>query len=121
MNGGGRIWLGGWLSGVNENSNCVLLRIGGGEFLVDDGIGVGLDRSRLMLVKGGLDGGGCKLMGDKKDLGYSFGWEGGGGGGSCDIWGWEGFYLGVLWMLNRIGWVSFYWDWKEMRLWEGKV
>jgi photosystem I P700 chlorophyll a apoprotein A2 len=59
-------------------------------------------------------------MPDKMDFGYSFACDGPGGGGTCDISAWDGFFLAVLWMFISIGWVSFFWDWKEIRLWVGK-
>jgi hypothetical protein len=46
---------------------------------------------------------------DKKDFGYSFPCDGPGRGGTCDISAWDAFCLAVFWMLNTIGWVTFYW------------
>jgi hypothetical protein len=34
-----------------------------------------------------------------------------------DISAWDGFYLAVFWMLNTIGWTTFYWHWKHITLW----
>merc|ERR1712113_481248 len=42
-----------------------------------------------------------------------------GRGGTCDISAWDAFYLAVFWMLNTIGWVTFYWHWKHLSLWQG--
>uniref|UniRef100_A0ACD6ASB1 Uncharacterized protein n=1 Tax=Avena sativa TaxID=4498 RepID=A0ACD6ASB1_AVESA len=60
-------------------------------------------------------------MPDKKDFGYSFPCDGPGRGGTCDISAWDAFYLAVFWMLNTIGWVTFYWHWKHITLWQGNV
>jgi len=58
-------------------------------------------------------------MPDKKDFGYSFPCDGPGRGGTCDISAWDAFYLAMFWMLNTIGWVTFYWHWKHMTIWGG--
>jgi photosystem I P700 chlorophyll a apoprotein A2 len=29
--------------------------------------------------------------------------------------------LAMFWMLNTIGWVTFYWHWKHMAIWGGKT
>jgi photosystem I P700 chlorophyll a apoprotein A2 len=39
-----------------------------------------------------------------------------GRGGTCDISAWDAFYLAMFWMLNTIGWVTFYWHWKHGNL-----
>ncbi|CAN6459328.1 unnamed protein product [Victoria cruziana] len=64
---------------------------------------------------------GSKLMPDKKDFGYSFPCDGPERGGTCDILAWDAFYLAVFWMLNTIGWVTFYWHWKHITLCQGIV
>ncbi|KAL5643160.1 hypothetical protein ACJX0J_004556 [Zea mays] len=118
---GRNIWLPGWLNAVNENSNSLFLTIGPGDFLVHHAIALGLHTTTLILVKGALDARGSKLMPDKKDFGYSFPCDGPGRGGTCDISAWDAFYLAVFWMLNTIGWVTFYWHWKHITLWQGNV
>ena len=60
-------------------------------------------------------------MPDKKDFGYSFPCDGPGRGGTCDISAWDAFYLAMFWMLNTIGWVTFYWHWKHMTIWGGNA
>ena len=35
-----------------------------------------------------------------------------------DISAWDAFYLAVFWMLNTIGWVTFYWHWKYLTCWD---
>jgi photosystem I P700 chlorophyll a apoprotein A2 len=99
----------GWLNAINENSNSLFLTIGPGDFLVYHVITLGLHTTILILVKGALDARGSKLMPNKKDFGYSFPCDRLGRGGTCDISAWDAFYLVVLWMLNTIGWVTFYW------------
>ncbi|TYH57552.1 hypothetical protein ES332_D08G097700v1 [Gossypium tomentosum] len=50
-------------------------------------------------------------MPNKNDFGYSFPRDGPGRGGTCDISTWDVFYL----------WVTFYWYWKHITLWEGNI
>jgi photosystem I P700 chlorophyll a apoprotein A2 len=102
---GSSVWLPGWP----------------GDFLVHHAIALGLHTTTLILVKGALDARGSKLMPDKKDFGYSFPCDGPGRGGTCDISAWDAFYLSVFWMLNTIGWVTFYWHWKHVTIWQGNV
>lgn len=115
------VWLPGWLEAINQNNNSLFLPIGPGDFLVHHAIALGLHVTVLILVKGALDARGSKLMPDKKDFGYSFPCDGPGRGGTCDISAWDAFYLAVFWMLNTIGWVTFYWHWKHMTVWQGNV
>lgn len=114
-----QLWLPGWLSAVNDGKNSLFLPIGPGDFLVHHAIALGLHTTTLILVKGALDARGSKLMPDKKDFGYSFPCDGPGRGGTCDISAWDAFYLAMFWMLNTIGWVTFYWHWKHLTLWQG--
>ncbi|MGB3310729.1 MAG: photosystem I core protein PsaB [Nodosilinea sp.] len=115
------VWLPGWFEAINSNSNSLFLTIGPGDFLVHHAIALGLHTTTLILVKGALDARGSKLMPDKKDFGYSFPCDGPGRGGTCDISAWDSFYLAMFWMLNTIGWVTFYWHWKHLALWSGNV
>jgi photosystem I P700 chlorophyll a apoprotein A2 len=116
---GSQIWLPGWLEAINNSKNDLFLKIGPGDFLVHHAIALGLHVTTLILVKGALDARGSKLMPDKKDFGYSFPCDGPGRGGTCDISAWDAFYLAMFWMLNTIGWVTFYWHWKHMTIWGG--
>jgi photosystem I P700 chlorophyll a apoprotein A2 len=75
----------------------------------------------LILVKGALDARGSKLMPDKKDFGYSFPCDGPGRGGTCDISAWDSFYLALFWALNTVAWLTFYWHWKHLGIWQGNV
>ncbi|PSP08015.1 MAG: photosystem I core protein PsaB [Cyanobacteria bacterium SW_7_48_12] len=117
----GAAWLPGWLDAINSGTNSLFLTIGPGDFLVHHAIALGLHTTTLILVKGALDARGSKLMPDKKDFGYSFPCDGPGRGGTCDISAWDSFYLAVFWMLNTIGWVTFYWHWKHLGIWQGNV
>jgi len=114
-----QLWLPNWLEAINSNKNSLFLTIGPGDFLVHHAIALGLHTTTLILVKGALDARGSKLMPDKKDFGYSFPCDGPGRGGTCDISAWDAFYLAMFWMLNTIGWVTFYWHWKHITLWLG--
>ncbi|CAN6483144.1 unnamed protein product [Victoria cruziana] len=116
FNAGQSLWLLGWLNAINENCNSLFLTIGPGDFLVHHAIALGLHTTTLILVKGALVALGSKLIPDKKDFGYSFPYDGPGRGGTCDILAWDAFYLTVFWMLNTIGWVTFYWHWKHITL-----
>jgi photosystem I P700 chlorophyll a apoprotein A2 len=119
--GPGAVWLPGWLDAVNSGNNSLFLQIGPGDFLVHHAIALGLHTTTLILVKGALDARGSKLMPDKKDFGYSFPCDGPGRGGTCDISAWDAFYLSVFWALNTVGWVTFYWHWKHLAIWQGNV
>ena len=116
---GNQVWLPGWLEAINNSKNDLFLKIGPGDFLVHHAIALGLHVTALILIKGALDARGSKLMPDKKDFGYSFPCDGPGRGGTCDISAWDAFYLAMFWMLNTIGWVTFYWHWKHMTIWGG--
>ncbi|WP_319423189.1 photosystem I core protein PsaB [Pleurocapsa sp. FMAR1] len=117
----GAAWLPGWLDAINSGTNSLFLTIGPGDFLVHHAIALGLHTTTLILVKGALDARGSKLMPDKKDFGFAFPCDGPGRGGTCDISAWDSFYLAVFWMLNTLGWVTFYWHWKHLGIWQGNV
>jgi len=114
-----KIWLPGWSEAINSGTNSLFLTIGPGDFLVHHAIALGLHTTTLILVKGALDARGSKLMPDKINFGYSFPCDGPGRGGTCDISAWDAFYLAMFWMLNTIGWVTFYWHWKHITIWGG--
>ncbi|MFN9243366.1 MAG: photosystem I core protein PsaB [Cyanobacteriota bacterium] len=119
--GPGAVWLPGWLDAVNAGNNSLFLQIGPGDFLVHHAIALGLHTTTLILVKGALDARGSKLMPDKKDFGYSFPCDGPGRGGTCDISAWDAFYLALFWALNTVAWLTFYWHWKHLAIWQGNV
>ena len=112
------LWLPYWLTAINDTTSSLFLSIGPGDFLVHHAISLGVHVTTLILVKGALDARGSKLMPDKKDFGYSFPCDGPGRGGTCDISSWDAFYLSVFWILNTIGWVTFYWHWKHLGIWQ---
>ena len=114
-------WLPGWLDAINSGTNSLFLTIGPGDFLVHHAIALGLHTTVLILVKGALDARGSKLMPDKKDFGFAFPCDGPGRGGTCDISAWDSFYLAMFWMLNTLGWLTFYWHWKHLGIWQGNV
>ena len=114
-------YMGGWMNAINSPNTDLFLPIGPGDFLVHHAIALGLHTTTLILVKGALDARGSKLMPDKKDFGYSFPCDGPGRGGTCDISAWDSFYLAVFWALNTVGWVTFYWHWKHLAIWQGNV
>ena len=117
----GAAYLPGWMNAINSDSNSLFLSIGPGDFLVHHAIALGLHTTTLILVKGALDARGSKLMPDKKDFGYAFPCDGPGRGGTCDVSAWDSFYLSMFWMLNTIGWVTFYWHWKHLSIWSDNV
>ncbi|MBW4417729.1 MAG: photosystem I core protein PsaB [Myxacorys californica WJT36-NPBG1] len=117
----GALYLPGWLEAINNGTNSLFLTIGPGDFLVHHAIALGLHTTTLILVKGALDARGSKLMPDKKDFGYAFPCDGPGRGGTCDTSAWDSFFLAMFWMLNTIGWVTFYWHWKHLAIWSGNV
>jgi len=117
----GAAWLPGWLDAINNGTNSLFLTIGPGDFLVHHAIALGLHTTTLILVKGALDARGSKLMPDKKDFGFAFPCDGPGRGGTCDISAWDSFYLAMFWMLNTLGWLTFYWHWKHLGIWQGNV
>jgi photosystem I P700 chlorophyll a apoprotein A2 len=109
------------LEAINSGTNSLFLTIGPGDFLVHHAIALGLHTTTLILVKGALDARGSKLMPDKKDFGFAFPCDGPGRGGTCDISAWDAFYLAMFWMLNTLGWLTFYWHWKHLGIWQGNV
>ncbi len=117
----GAAYLPGWLDAINSGTNSLFLTIGPGDFLVHHAIALGLHTTVLILVKGALDARGSKLMPDKKDFGFAFPCDGPGRGGTCDISAWDSFYLAMFWMLNTLGWLTFYWHWKHLGIWQGNV
>ncbi|MBD2081203.1 photosystem I core protein PsaB [Leptolyngbya sp. FACHB-17] len=118
----GAAYLPGWLDAINSGTNSLFLTIGPGDFLVHHAIALGLHVTTLICLKGALDARGSKLMPDKKDFGFNFPCDGPGRGGTCQIASWEqSFYLATFWMLNTIGWVTFYWHWKHLAIWSGNV
>jgi len=95
--------------------------LSGGDFLVHHAIALGLHVTTLILLKAAMNARSSKLMPDKASFGYGFPCDGPGRGGTCDISAFDGFYLAVFWMLNTVGWITFYWHWKHLALASGNV
>nr|YP_003795270.2 photosystem I P700 chlorophyll a apoprotein A2 [Chromera velia]ADJ66512.2 photosystem I P700 chlorophyll a apoprotein A2 [Chromera velia] len=112
-------FLNGWLETINNLKVSPFLNVGPGDFLVHHAIALGLHTTVLILIKGAIDSRGSRFMPDKQAFGYTFPCDGPGRGGTCDISAWDSFYLAMFWMLNTIGWVTFYWHWKHLALWGG--
>ena len=117
----GATYLPNWLDAIDNTTNSLFLTIGPGDFLVHHAFALAIHTTVLVLVKGALDARGSKLMPDKKDFGYAFPCDGPGRGGTCDISSWDAFYLAAFWGLNTAGWVTFYWHWKHLGIWQGNV
>jgi len=118
----GATYLPGWLDAINSGTNSLFLTIGPGDFLVHHAIALGLHTTTLICVKGALDARGSKLMPDKKDFGFTFPCDGPGRGGTCQTSSWEqSFFLSIFWLLNLLGWTTFYWHWKHLAIWSGNV
>lgn len=66
----------------------------------------------FILLKGGFEVCGFKLMLDKMEYLFGFLCDGLGRGGMCDIFVWDFFYLVIFWMFNSNIWISFYFYYK---------
>ena len=118
----GAPYLPNWYDAINNTTNSLFLTIGPGDFLVHHAFALGIHTTVLICVKGALDARGTKLMPDKKDFGFTFPCDGPGRGGTCQTSAWEqSFYLSIFWALNTVGWVTFYWHWKHLGIWQGNV
>lgn len=95
--------------------------LGTGDFLVHHAIALGLHTTALVLLKAAFSARGSRLMPDKVSYGFGFPCDGPGRGGTCDLSSWDGVYLAAFWMLNTIGWVTFYWHFKHLSLITGKA
>jgi photosystem I P700 chlorophyll a apoprotein A2 len=95
-----------------------LAPLGPGDFLAHHAMALGLHVTVLILLKAALDARGSRLMRDKLHHLYAFACEGPGRGGTCDTSAWDSFYLASFWMLNLNAWMSFYFHWKHLALWE---
>ena len=107
-----------FLSTVNKSFDSFIMPLTPGDLLAHHGIALGFHLTILILLKGSLDARGSSLMGDKIHFGYGFGCDGPGRGGTCDISGWDSFYLATFWMLNTGAWITFYFHWKHLSIWE---
>ncbi len=105
----------------NKSFDSFIIPLGPADLLAHHAIAVGLHLSILILLKGCLDGRGSKLMPDKIHFDYGFACDGPGRGGTCDISAWDSFYLATFWYLNTAAWITFYFHWKHLTLWQNTV
>ena len=97
------------------------MALGTADFLVHHIHAFTIHVTVLILLKGVLYARSSRLIPDKAELGFRFPCDGPGRGGTCDISAWDSFYLAMFWMLNTIGWTTFYWHWKHLGVWQGNV
>lgn len=97
------------------------LELSPGDWKLDHAIALGLHGSSLITLKGSLDGPSSRIMADKRKVSYSFACDGPGRGGTCDISAWDSFYLATFWILNTLGWITFYFHCKHLTLWWRRV
>ena len=110
---------GGDVVGVGGKIAMMPITLGTADFMVHHIHAFTIHVTVLILLKGVLYARSSKLIPDKANLGFRFPCDGPGRGGTCDISAWDAFYLAMFWMLNTIGWVTFYWHWKHMTIWGG--
>lgn len=82
------------------------------DFLVQHAAALGIHTSLLVLLQGGLSA--SRLDPDKRQRGFGFACDGPGRGGTCDVSGWDSVYLAAFWVLNTLGWLSFYEHWRSV-------
>lgn len=99
-----------------SHGRLIAFEISSGDLLVHHAIALGLHVTTLVAIKASLSAVGSKLMPDKVSFGFGFPCDGPGRGGTCDISSWDGIYLAAFWMLNTIGWITFYWHWKHISI-----
>ena len=109
------------LTDINKSFDSFILALGPGDTHGHHAIALGLHIPVLILLKGAAHGGGSNLMPDKMDQHYAHPCDGPARGGTCDISAWDSFYLATFWMLNTAGWITFYFHWKDLTLWENTV
>lgn len=106
---------------VHKSFDSFILPLGPGDLCAHHAIALGLHITAVILLKGALDGRGSKLMADKIHQHYGYSCDGPGRGGTCDISAWDSFYLATFWMLNTGAWITFYFHWKHMALWQNTL
>jgi photosystem I P700 chlorophyll a apoprotein A2 len=89
------------------------------DFLVYHALGLGVHTVALIFLQGAFGCAGSILYVDKRQHGFGFACDGPGRGGTCDISGWDSVYLGVFWVLNTLGWLSFYEHWRSLVSFDG--
>ena len=104
-----------------QESSSLIIPIGPGDLLAHHAIGLGLHVTILISLKRCFDARGSHLMTDKLNFGYSFSCDGPTRGGTCDISAWDSFYLAIFWMLNTDAWLTFYFHWKHLTMWQNTI
>lgn len=102
------------VNNYNRSFGSFIYPIGPGDLYVHHAIALGLHVTVLILLKGGLEARGSKLMPDKMEHSFGFSCDGPGRGGTCDISAWDSFYLATFWMLNSNAWITFYFHYKYL-------
>jgi len=102
------------INNYNKSFDSFIHPISPGDSYVHHAIALGLHITVLILLKGGLEARGSKLMPDKMEHSFGFSCDGPGRGGTCDISAWDSFYLATFWMLNSNTWISFYFHYKHL-------
>jgi photosystem I P700 chlorophyll a apoprotein A2 len=92
--------------------------LGPGDLLSHHAIALGLHVTILILLKGSLDAPGSRLIPDKINFALSFPCDGPTRGGTCDVSAFDSVYLSFFWMLNTHAWITFYFHWKHLSLFE---
>ena len=106
---------------IIQESSSLIMPIGPGDLLVHHAIALSLHVTILILLKSCFDARGSKLMVDKINFGYGFACDGPIRGGTCDVSAWDSFYLAIFWMLNTGAWLTFYFHWKHITLWQNTI
>lgn len=89
------------------------------DFLVHHALALGVHTIALIFLQGAFGCAGSVLHADKRQHGFGFACDGPGRGGTCDISGWDSVYLGAFWVLNTLGWLSFYEHWRSLASFDG--
>ena len=107
-----------YISWITPSFVSGILSVGPGDLFSHHGISLGLHTTQLIFSKAVLDTSGSTLLPDKYNMNFSYSCDGPGRGGTCDISSWDGIYLGSFWVLNLGGWVTFYYHWKHVSIWQ---
>lgn len=86
------IWTINSINNYNKSFDSFIHPISPGDSYVHHAIALGLHITVLILLKGGLEARGSKLMPDKMEHSFGFSCDGPGRGGTCDISAWDSFF-----------------------------
>ena len=103
---------------VNRSLGSVIEPSLSGDLLAVHSTSLGLHITILILLKGSLDARKSKLMPDKINVGFHFSCDGPARSGTCDISAWDSIYLATFWSNNSGAWITFYFNWKHITLWQ---